>query len=139
MIPRVQTFRVDQIELVATGDDAFGAQSAGPTLPQTRSRCELVAADGGLRSGIWDSAAGTRTYLFSTDEWAYVLEGEAHVTADGATHVLQAGDVFYAPAGMHMTWVVPEYVRKVWVHRQPPLRRRIVRKMRSVVARGRTG
>ena len=137
MIPPVQTFRVDQVELVATSDGAFGAQAVGASLPATRSHCELVAADGGLRSGIWDSQAGTRSYDFSTDEWAYVLEGEAHVTADGVTHVLRAGDVFYAPAGMRMTWVVPEYVRKVWVHRQPPLRGRIVRKVRRMVTRGR--
>jgi uncharacterized cupin superfamily protein len=135
MLP-VKTFGVDQVELARISDGAFHPNAAGLSMPATRSTCQLEAPDGGLRSGVWDSKAGTRDYVFSYDEWAYVLEGEAHVTANGVTQVLRAGDVFYTPAGMCMTWVVPEYVRKVWVHRRPPLRGRIVRKLRRMVALG---
>jgi hypothetical protein len=33
-----------------------------------------------------------------------------------------------------MTWEVPSHVRKVWVHRRPPLPGRIKRKIRRVLA-----
>jgi uncharacterized cupin superfamily protein len=88
-----------------------------------------------LRSSVWESDAGAADYVFSVDEWAYILEGEATVTASGATHELRAGDAFYTPAGERMTWVVAAHVRKVWVHRRPPIAGRIRRKLARLVAR----
>jgi uncharacterized cupin superfamily protein len=135
----MQTFRPEHVDLDnANGSAALGNGDGGMAVPVTRSQLQLSASDGGLRTGVWDSRAGTRDYHFTCDEWAYILEGEAHVTAGGVTHTLRAGDVFYTPAGMPMTWVVPEYVRKVWVHRRPPLHTRIARKARRVAARWRT-
>jgi uncharacterized cupin superfamily protein len=136
----MQTFRPDQVDLAASdGKDPFGSGGPpGPGKPVTRSSLHVEATDGGLRSGVWDSTAGTRDYYYYFDEWAYVLEGEAHVSVDGDEYVLRAGDAFYAAAGMRATWVVPEYVRKVWVHRRPPLRGRVERKLRRLLARGRS-
>jgi uncharacterized cupin superfamily protein len=129
----MQTFRPELVDLDA-GNGALGG-AAEATAPVTRSQLQLSAADGGLRTGVWDSKAGTRDYYFTSDEWAYILEGEAHVTAGGVTHTLRAGDVFFTPAGMPMTWVVPEYVRKVWVHRRPPFHARLARKARRITSR----
>jgi uncharacterized cupin superfamily protein len=132
----VQVFRPSDSDLEATSaaDRGFAGASA-PGASTTRSIARLQSADGGLRSGVWESGPGTADYVFSVDEWAYILEGEATVTASAATHVLRAGDVFYAPAGERMTWVVPAHVRKVWVHRRPPLAGRVRRKLARLVAR----
>ncbi len=126
----MQTFRPADVDLEATSSAAqgFGAGS-GPGSPATRSEARIESRDRGLRSGVWESGPGTAEYVFSVDEWAYILDGEAHVTAAGATHVLRAGDVFYTPAGERMSWTVPHFVRKVWVHRRPPLLGRIRRKL----------
>jgi uncharacterized cupin superfamily protein len=99
-----------------------------------RSAVRQESRDGGLRSGIWDCAAGTATFRHTADEWAYILEGEVQVTAAGNVHHLKAGDVFYTPAGESMVWVVPTYVRKVWVHRRPPIVGRIRRKLGRMLA-----
>jgi uncharacterized cupin superfamily protein len=126
----MQVFRPADVDLATAPDanPAFGAPT-GTDLPVMRSVVRLASSEGGLRSGIWDAAAGTAEFVHSADEWAYILEGEVQVTAAGATHQLRAGDVFYTPAGEHMTWVIPTYVRKVWVHRRPPLPGRVKRKL----------
>ncbi len=132
----MQVFRPSDIDLEGTTAPARGfAGASAPGGVIARSAARLQSADGGLRSGVWESEAGTAEYVFSVDEWAYILEGEATVTASGATHVLRAGDVFYTPAGERMRWVVTAHVRKVWVHRRPPLRGRIRRKLARLVAR----
>ena len=134
----MQVFRPEDIDL-ATAPDAnpsFGAPS-GTDLPVMRSVVRQESRDGGLRSGVWDSAAGSATFRHTADEWAYILEGEVQVTAAGEVHQLRAGDVFYTPAGESMVWVVPTYVRKVWVHRRPPIVGRIRRKLGRMLARAR--
>ena len=132
----MQVFRPSDTDLEATSTAAPGlAGASAPGAAKTRSAARLQSADGGLRSGVWESDAGTSEYVFSVDEWAYILEGEATVTASGATHVLRAGDVFYIPAGERMTMAVAAHVRKVWVHRRPPLPGRIRRRLARLVAR----
>jgi uncharacterized cupin superfamily protein len=132
----MQVFRPVEIDLATATDAqaAFGA-TAGPDLPAMRSVVRLESSEGGLRSGVWECAAGTATFIHSADEWAYILDGEVRVTAAGVTHELRAGDAFYAPAGEHMEWVIPTYVRKVWVHRRPPLPGRIKRKIMKLAGR----
>ena len=131
----MRVFRPVEVDLASATKPARGFDGGGgPDGPVARSLVRLESPDGGLRSGVWDSSSGTKEYVFSVDEWAYILEGEAQVTAAGETHVLRAGDVFYTPAGERMTWVVPTHVRKVWVHRRPPLPGRIKRKLRRVLA-----
>ena len=135
----MQVFRPADVDLEdpAAPDDGF-AQAAGPGAPVTRSGVRIESVERGLRSGVWESGPGTAEYVFSIDEWAYILDGEASVTAAGTTHQLSAGDVFYTPAGERMSWVVPTHVRKVWVHRRPPLPGRIRRKLAKVLGRTRS-
>lgn len=85
----------------------------------SRSRRFLQSFDGKLASGLWETQAGTFTFAFGFDEWVHILEGEVHVTAGGVTRTLQANDVAFFPAGLKMTWNVPKFVRKVWIHRYP--------------------
>jgi len=134
----MKTFRPEDVDLAASAGPAHGfAAAPGRDAPVTRSAASLVSADGGLRSGVWESGPGAAVYRFSVDEWAYILEGEATVTAAGTTHALRAGDVFYTPAGQEMTWNVAAHVRKVWVHRRPPIIGRIRRKLARMTGRSR--
>jgi len=134
----MQTFRPADVDLASESKPApgFGGSGGGdPDAPVTRSSARVESSEGGLRSGVWESTAGRKEYVFPVDEWAYILDGEAQVTAAGQTYHLQAGDVFYTPAGERMSWFVPTYVRKLWVHRRPPLRGRITRKVRKIAGR----
>ena len=87
--------------------------------PDTHSIVRAATLDHSLASGEWDSGPGQHVIKFDFDEWAHILEGETHVTVQGRTHVLRAGDAALFRAGLSMTWNVPRYVRKVWVHRYP--------------------
>jgi uncharacterized cupin superfamily protein len=94
-----------------------GAGSPERPMTFTRRRCGSI--DGVLATGEWESEAGRHEIKFDFDEWLHVIEGEALVTVQGRTRLIQAGDVALFRAGLSMTWDVPRYIRKVWVHRYP--------------------
>jgi uncharacterized cupin superfamily protein len=102
--------------------------------PIVRALERLASTDGAIASGVWDSTAGKQDFQFDFDEVLYFLEGEVHVTADGKTYTFRAGDVAFVRAGTHMSWDVPHYIRKVWIHRYPRTARlrRVLRKIRDV-------
>jgi hypothetical protein len=87
--------------------------------PSTHSLVRFANLDYSLASGEWDSGPGRHEIKFDFDEWVHIVEGEAHVTVQGRTHVLRAGDAAMFRAGLSMTWDEPKYVRKIWVHRYP--------------------
>jgi uncharacterized cupin superfamily protein len=134
----MQVFRPADVDLAdpAAADAGF-AQATGPGAPATRSQVRIESSERGLRSGVWESGPGTAEYRHAADEWAYITDGAARVTAVGTTHELRAGDVFYAPAGERMSWVVDDHVRKVWVHRRPPFVGRVRRKLSRMLGRTR--
>ncbi|MCW2984639.1 MAG: hypothetical protein JWR63_2209, partial [Conexibacter sp.] len=88
--------------------------------PVARS-VQLTASDDGLVSThLWDCTAGRFHWHFGVDEVVHILDGEVHVTGDdGETAILGAGDVGHFALGSHSVWHVPEYVRKLAVHRAP--------------------
>jgi uncharacterized cupin superfamily protein len=102
----------------------------------------LTASDDGLVSThLWDCTAGTFHWYFGVDEVVHILDGEVHVTGDdGNTVILRTGDVGHFPLHSHSVWHVPEYVRKLAVHRAhapAPLPVRAARKLaRAVRSRG---
>ena len=101
--------------------------------PVVRALERLASADGCIASGVWDSTAGKHEFQFDFDEILYFIEGEVHVTANSRTYTFRAGDVAFVRAGVHMSWDVPRYIRKVWIHRYPrrALLRRALRKLRQ--------
>jgi uncharacterized cupin superfamily protein len=109
-----------------------GAAASGN--PVVRALERLASADGCIASGVWDSTAGKHQFQFDFDEILYFIEGEVHITASGSTYTFRAGDVAFVRAGVQMSWDVPHYIRKVWVHRYPrrALLRRALRKLRQV-------
>jgi uncharacterized cupin superfamily protein len=112
-----------------------GAADAGG--PIVRALERLASIDGGIATGVWDSTAGKQEFQFEFDEILCFLEGEVHVTASGKSYTFRAGDVAFVPAGTHMSWDVPRYIRKVWIHRYPRRMRikRALRKLRDVALR----
>jgi uncharacterized cupin superfamily protein len=102
--------------------------------PVVRALERLASSDGSIASGVWDSTAGTHEFQFDFDEILCFVEGEVHITAGGTTYTFRAGDVAFVRAGVEMSWNVPRYVRKVWIHRYPrhALFRRALRKLRRV-------
>ena len=103
--------------------------------PVARSTCLTSSADGLVSTHLWDCTAGRFHWTFGVDEIVHILDGEVHVTDDaGATAILQTGDVAHFPLGSHTIWHVPEYVRKLAVHRTPKPRPLPVRAARRLVA-----
>jgi uncharacterized cupin superfamily protein len=111
------------------GVDTNGAAAHG--LPVVRALELLASTDGCIASGVWDSTAGKHEFQFDFDEILYFIEGEVHVTASGRTYTFRAGDVAFVRAGVQMSWDVPRYIRKVWIHRYPrwAVLRRALRKL----------
>lgn len=132
----MQTFRPEEHDLVTNGD-ALGASGLGGSSdggPVMRGMMVTESGDRSLFSGLWESEAGTQAFCHGNDEWVYILEGEAHVQVGSNTTVLRAGAAAFFPAGLEMTWTIPDYVRKVWVQRRLPLHQRIPRKLRRMAA-----
>jgi len=111
---------------------ANGAAAHGD--PVVRALERLASTDGCIASGVWDSTAGKHEFQFDFDEILYFMEGEVHISAGGRTYTFRAGDVAFVRAGVRMSWDVPSYVRKLWIHRYPrrALLRRALRKLRQV-------
>jgi uncharacterized cupin superfamily protein len=111
-----------------TGDARRRDLGASPITPEhviegdpiARSVQLTASGDELLSTYIWDCTAGRFHWHFGVDEIVHILDGEVHVTGDdGRTVVLQTGDVGHFPLGSHTIWHVPEYVRKLAVHRAP--------------------
>jgi uncharacterized cupin superfamily protein len=52
-------------------------------------------------------------YLFETDEYIWVIEGEVHISsADGEDVVLRTGDAAFFPQGSESTWTFHAPFRK---------------------------
>jgi uncharacterized cupin superfamily protein len=104
--------------------------------PVARATCLTASPDGGISTHIWDCTAGTFHWHFGVDEIVHILDGEVHVTGDdGHTQTLRAGDVGHFAYGSHTVWDVPQYVRKLAVHRAPSgsVARRVGRKVKRLL------
>lgn len=86
--------------------------------PVTRS-CDLhKSREGGVSMNLWDCTAGKFRWNFLNDELIQVLEGEVRITGDdGTVRVLRAGDTAHFPAGTSFVWEIPEYLKKLAIHR----------------------
>jgi uncharacterized cupin superfamily protein len=102
--------------------------------PVARSTKLTESTDGLVSTHVWDCTAGRFHWYFGVDEVVHILDGEVHVTDDhGQTVILVPGDVGHFPLHSHSIWHVPDYVRKLAVHRAPPPVPLPVRAFRKVV------
>ncbi|MDO9204654.1 cupin domain-containing protein [Methylotenera sp.] len=75
---------------------------------------EKLASLGVARWPTWSKEASQFPWSFSTQEIAYILEGEVTITPnDGSGAVsFQAGDLVTFPAGLSCTWHVKKALSK---------------------------
>lgn len=74
---------------------------------------EKLASLGVSRWPTWSKEVSQFPWSFSTQEIAYILEGEVTVTPDGGEPVnFGAGDLVTFPAGMSCTWQLKKPLRK---------------------------
>jgi uncharacterized cupin superfamily protein len=86
--------------------------------PVARS-CDLHSSrEAGVSMNLWDCTAGRFYWHYGSDELVEILEGEVRVSdAAGEQRVLRPGDTAHFPAGTSFVWEVPEYVKKLAIHR----------------------
>lgn len=104
--------------------------------PTTGSKSIGVSPDGFLSCVLWECTAGRFEWTFHSDEIIHVLEGSAHISpVGGIARTISAGDVVYFERGLVTEWHVPEYLKKLAVHRSLPtsLRSRIAGKVRKLL------
>jgi uncharacterized cupin superfamily protein len=134
---QTETADVERFPLFTVRDDLLATARRfapyGPTGPNMRNVEAIRSQDGRVASGIWDCTAGVFEVDLANDEVVYILEGEVHVIWNDSVQTLRPGDIAYLPAGHATTWVVPDYVRKVWFHHSPKrsLKRRVASKLRT--------
>ncbi|MDP1659540.1 MAG: cupin domain-containing protein [Methylotenera sp.] len=75
---------------------------------------EKLASLGVTRWPTWSKEVSQFPWSFSTQEIAYILEGEVTITPnDGSAAVsFQTGDLVTFPAGLSCTWHVKKALRK---------------------------
>lgn len=93
-----------------------------PTLGTAKTKSEKFyhiteGTHAGLHSGFWECFEGTFTIEeHATHELCHILEGECDIVyADDSIQKVKAGDSFIIPKGTKTTWVVPSYIRKVYM------------------------
>lgn len=71
---------------------------------------------GNFRSGVWDCKAGSWYHEHPKTEFCYIVEGSVKIQEkDGPLHEYQTGDAFVVPKGTPVTWIVDDYVKKLFV------------------------
>jgi uncharacterized cupin superfamily protein len=70
--------------------------------------------------GLWkpNGAAGRRIdYVLDADETLVVLQGTGEVRVDGGEPIeLRSGVVVSIPRGSHLSWLVDEAFRELWIY-----------------------
>lgn len=71
---------------------------------------------GNFRSGVWDCKAGSWYHEHPKTEFCYIVEGSVKIQEkDGPLHEYPAGAAFVIPKGTPVTWIVDDYVKKLFV------------------------
>ena len=75
---------------------------------------EKLASMGVTRWPTWSKEVSQFPWSFSTQEIAYILDGEVTITPnDGSAAIsFQAGDLVTFPAGLSCTWNIKKALRK---------------------------
>ena len=87
---------------------------------ETGGLVRMVRDDGSVMVGLWkpDGAAGRRIeYVLDADETLVVLRGTGEVRVDhGEPIALRPGVVLSLPRGCHLSWLVDDEFRELWVY-----------------------
>jgi ethanolamine utilization protein EutQ (cupin superfamily) len=71
---------------------------------------------GDLVIGEWSLTAAAWSDCHQHDEINRVLEGELHVTCEGVTEIVRAGETVVVPAGSPARYAAPEHARMMFVY-----------------------
>jgi uncharacterized cupin superfamily protein len=94
-----------------------------------------VAGDS-VTVNLWDCTAGTTAWYYHTDEIVHILEGEVSIEDEqGRVFELRAGDVAHFALGTRLVWTVPDYVKKLALHRRPTPWEQRRRRLRRVAGK----
>ena len=87
---------------------------------ETGGLVRMVRDEGSVLVGLWkpDGAAGrTIEYVLDADETLVVLQGSGEVRVDGGDPIaLRPGVVVSLQRGCHLSWLVDEDFRELWVY-----------------------
>lgn len=106
-------------------------------VPEARSHQLLCADDDRLSTSIWDCTAGRFNWTFPCDEIVHIVDGEVTVTDEQCrSRTLRAGDIALFQRDTTTEWDVPQYVRKIAIHRihRDALASRVLRRLRRTGA-----
>lgn len=87
-----------------------------PHAEQSRMAGRRSTVTGDLVVGEWSLWAANWTDRHEHEEVNVVLEGELHVTCDGATLIARAGDTVVAPPGDLVRYEAPVFARMLYVY-----------------------
>jgi uncharacterized protein len=147
ILPRIQESDVidNNIKFASAADDLMPAPIDPSWIqegsPVARIKFMSGSSDGMANTYIWDCTAGRFNWKYGFDETACILEGSIVVKDEkGVSHSLKAGDTMFFPSGSNADWIVPQYVRKVAILRNPLSPRvvliaRIYNKLRRMISR----
>jgi len=103
--------------------------------PRYRTKLLHTTPDEAYRTVLWDCTRGSFRWYFDADEVVYILVGRVIVREDdGRVRRLGPGDTALFTRGTTNVWEVPQYVKKLAIHRlrKPTLRARAFRVARGV-------
>lgn len=87
---------------------------------ETGGLVRIVRAEDSVTVGLWKpgGAAGHRIeYVLDADETLVVLRGKGEVRVDGGEPIaLHAGVVMSLPRGCHLSWLVDDEFRELWIY-----------------------
>ncbi len=88
--------------------------------PVARGAVLNQSADKRLSSGLWTCEPGEFDWVYTWDEFVYILEGEVTITEEGGrSWTVGPGDMAHFPLGLKAHWEVRQKVRKFFVLKTP--------------------
>ena len=88
--------------------------------PRIESAAYGLTTGGPAYAGVWRAEGPVEfNFEYTSNEWLYVLDGEAELEYMGATLHLRPGDTAFFKAGTKARWKVPRMIAKTWVSTQP--------------------
>jgi uncharacterized cupin superfamily protein len=88
--------------------------------PRIESAVYGLTTGGPAFAGVWRAEGPVEfDFEYTSNEWLYVMDGDAELDYMGATLHLRPGDTAFFKAGTKARWKVPRRITKTWVSTQP--------------------
>lgn len=125
-VPDVYGSRPAALKLVPIGKDMVldpydlndpktGALLTPPEIDFRLTDVVTVGDGSSIGAGFMSWRKGAFEWTLTYDEMDYIVEGVMEITCEGRTLVAYAGDVCFIPAGSHVRWATPSWVKIYYV------------------------